>query len=92
MHHLNESHIFLFLLQLFIVILLARTVGELFKKWKQPALTAELLIGILLGPTVFGRLFPAGFHWLFPADAVQQSMLETAAWIGVLFLLLDTGL
>ncbi|MBN1307117.1 MAG: cation:proton antiporter [Chitinispirillaceae bacterium] len=92
MHYLNESHIFLFLLQLFIIILLARTMGELFKRWKQPALTAELFIGILLGPTVFGRLFPGAFSWLFPADAVQQGMLETAAWIGVLFLLLDTGL
>jgi Kef-type K+ transport system membrane component KefB/mannitol/fructose-specific phosphotransferase system IIA component (Ntr-type) len=29
---------------------------------------------------------------LFPPDIIQQNMLETVAWIGVLFLLLETGL
>lgn len=92
MHYLDESHIFLFLAQLFVLLLCARGLGELFRRWKQPALTAELLVGILLGPTILGRFLP-GFHAaLFPADAIQQSMLETVAWLGVLFLLLDTGL
>ncbi|MBN1576866.1 MAG: cation:proton antiporter [Chitinispirillaceae bacterium] len=92
MHHLNETHIFLFLVQLFIIILSARFAGEVFKRFKQPALTAELLIGVVLGPTVLGRFLPSLFDALFPADQLQQGMLETAAWIGVLFLLLDTGL
>jgi Kef-type K+ transport system membrane component KefB len=29
---------------------------------------------------------------LFPADSIQWAMLDTVAWLGVLFLLLDTGL
>mgnify|MGYP003584232762 FL=1 len=92
MHFLDESHIFLFLAQLFVILLCARGLGELFRRWKQPALTAELLVGIVLGPTILGRFWP-GFHAaLFPADAIQQGMLETVAWLGVLFLLLDTGL
>ena len=39
-----------------IVILLigARLLGELFRKFKQPALGGELLAGIILGPTIFG--------------------------------------
>jgi Kef-type K+ transport system membrane component KefB/mannitol/fructose-specific phosphotransferase system IIA component (Ntr-type) len=92
MHFLAEHHIFLFLLQLFVLLLCARGLGELFRRWKQPALTAELIVGIVLGPTLFGRFLP-GFHAaLFPPDVVQQNMLETVAWLGVLFLLLDTGL
>ena len=92
MHYLDESHILLFLAQLFILLLCARGLGELFRRWKQPALTAELLVGIALGPTLLGRFFP-GFHAaLFPADAIQQGMLETVAWLGVLFMLLDNGL
>lgn len=92
MHYLDESHIFLFLAQLFVLLLCARGLGELFRRWKQPALTAELLVGIFLGPTLLGRFLP-GLHFaLFPPDAIQQSMLETVAWLGVLFLLLDTGL
>ncbi|HAL92207.1 MAG TPA: hypothetical protein DCM68_04190 [Verrucomicrobia bacterium] len=92
MHYLDESHIFLFLAQLFVILLCARGLGELFRRWKQPALTAELLVGIVLGPTLLGRFFPAFSAALFPPDAVQQNMLETVAWLGVLFLLLDTGL
>lgn len=92
MHYLDESHIFLFLAQLFVLLLCARGLGELFRRWKQPALTAELLVGIALGPTLFGRFFPDLHAALFPANAIQQGMLETVAWLGVLFLLLDTGL
>ena len=92
MHFLDESHIFLFLAQLFVLLLCARGLGELFRRWKQPALTAELLVGIVLGPTLLGRFMPGLHAALFPPDVLQQSMLETVAWLGVLFLLLDTGL
>ena len=85
MHFLDESHIFLFLAQLFVILLCARGLGELFRRWKQPALTAELLVGIALGPTLLGRFWP-GFHAaLFPPDVIQQSMLETVAWLGCSF-------
>lgn len=89
---LKESHIYLFLLQVFILLLATRGLGELFRKWNQPALTAELLIGIVLGPTILGRFLPGVHAAIFPADAVQHTMLETVAWIGVLFMLLETGL
>ena len=59
---------------------------------RQPPLTAELLVGIFLGPTVLGRFLPSWHNAIFPSDIVQQSMLETVAWIGVLFLLLESGL
>ncbi len=92
MHYLDETHIYLFLLQLLILMGCARGLGEWLRRWKQPALTAEILVGILLGPTVLGRLAPGLQQALFPAEAVQQAMLDTVAWIGVLLLLLDTGL
>lgn len=92
MHHLEESKIFIFLLQVFILMGCSRGLGELFKRWKQPAVTAEILVGLLLGPTFLGRYLPDVQQALFPGDAIQQAMLETLAWIGVLFLLLDTGL
>ena len=92
MHYLDESHIFFFLLQVFLLLLCARGLGELFRRWKQPALTAELLVGIVLGPTILGRFLPGLHAALFPAEAIQQGMLETVAWLGVLFMLLDTGL
>ncbi len=92
MHYLDESHILLFLVQVFVLLACARGLGELLGRWRQPALTGELLVGVVLGPTVLGRFFPQVRAALFPADPVQQAMLETVAWLGVLLLLLDTGL
>jgi Kef-type K+ transport system membrane component KefB/mannitol/fructose-specific phosphotransferase system IIA component (Ntr-type) len=92
MNYLNEHNIFLFLVQVFILLACARGLGELFRKWKQPPLTAEILVGIVLGPSILGRFFPELFLTIFPNDVIQQNMLETVAWIGVLFLLMETGL
>jgi len=92
MHYLNEQNIFIFLIQIFILLGLARGAGELFRKWKQPSITAEILVGICLGPTLLGRFLPGLHDFFFPSHPVQQNMLETVAWLGVLFLLLETGL
>ena len=92
MHYLNEQNIFIFLIQVFLLLGLARGLGELFHKWKQPSITAEILVGIFLGPTIFARFWPSLYQVIFPQDLIQQNMLETVAWLGVLFLLLETGL
>ncbi len=92
MEYPGEHHIYIFLIQLLLLLGLARGLGEVFRRWHQPPLTAEILVGILLGPTILGRYFPEFFGWLFPIDPIQVSMLETVAWLGVLFLLLETGL
>lgn len=92
MHYLNEQNIFIFLVQVFILLGLAKGLGEVFRKYKQPPLTAEIIVGIILGPTVFGRFLPYMHQVIFPKDVIQLNMLETVAWVGVFFLLLETGL
>lgn len=92
MHYFSEKNIFIFLLQFLLALGLARGLGELFRRWKQPALTAEILVGVLLGPTIFGRFLPGLHGRIFPSDALQQGMFETVAWLGLLFFLLVTGL
>jgi Kef-type K+ transport system membrane component KefB len=92
MHFIDSHNIFMFLTQLFIILLLSKALTSAFRKFKQPSITFELLIGLILGPTVLGRYFPKFQEMIFPKDVVQQNMLETVAWLGVLFLLLDVGL
>jgi len=92
MHALDESHILLFLLQVSLLLALARAGGLWLYRRGQPAITAEILVGILMGPTVFGRLAPAWHARLFPNDPTQQNMLDTVAWLGILFFLLQSGL
>lgn len=92
MEYLEESQIFVFLIQLLILLGLARVLGELFNRWHQPAITAEILVGVLLGPTLLGRAWPGLHTALFPADPAQWNMLETVAWFGILFFLLKIGI
>lgn len=92
MHYLSEQHILVFLLQVALLLGCARALGELFRRWKQPSITAEIIVGVLFGPTVFGRLSPALHGALFPVEEIQQNMLETMAWVGILFFLLKAGL
>ena len=92
MHYLNEGNILLFLIQLFIILSLSKYFGTLLKKIKQPTVTSDILIGVFLGPTILGRLFPAFQLKLFPTDAIQQNMIETIGWLGLFLLLMTTGL
>ena len=91
MHYLDESHILLFLLQLLLLIGAARTLGALCTAIRVPAIAGEILAGVILGPTLFGRIDPELQRWLFPHEAVQSTMLDTVSWLGVFFLLLSSG-
>ncbi len=91
MHYLDEWNIFIFLVQVAVLLGCARALGEVFRRFGQPAVTAEILVGVLFGPTIFGRTFPAFHSAMFPADATQHTMLDTVAWLGILFFLLRTG-
>ncbi len=92
MHFLDAHNILMFLIQLFIILALSKALTSAVRKWKQPAITFELIIGLILGPTIMGRYLPEFQEMLFPKDVVQQNMLETVSWLGVLFLLLDVGM
>ena len=89
---MSERHLLIFLIQVLLLLGLARAFGELLRRRGHPPLVGEILIGVLLGPTVLGRTLPELQVAIFPPDAIQQSMLETLSWFGVLFLLLETGL
>jgi len=88
----TEHHLLVFLVQVLVLLALARAAGELLRHRGHAPIVGEILVGVLLGPTVLGRAAPELQSVLFPADPVQQSMLGVVSWFGVLFLLLETGL
>ena len=64
---MTENEIQLLILDLAIIILLARLLGAAAKRLGQPQVLGEIVAGILLGPTLFGgsvteALFPAGLR------------------------------
>jgi Kef-type K+ transport system membrane component KefB len=72
---LNESAITKLLLAIAVLLGLARVLGELCRKFGQPAVLGEIVAGIILGPTLLGTLTPGVYAYLFPAEA------GSAAWI-----------
>jgi Kef-type K+ transport system membrane component KefB/nucleotide-binding universal stress UspA family protein len=81
-----------FFLALVVVILVGRLLGELMQRIGQPAVMGQLLGGLLLGPSVFGALVPDLQHALFASSAAQKSMLDAVSQLGILMLLLLTGM
>lgn len=89
---LDSPHLIIFLLEFALILGASKLLGLLFQKFKQPTITADLLIGLILGPTILKRISPEISTFLFPTDHTQFLMLETIAWTGIFFLLLETGL
>src|SRR5258708_18776976 len=58
----------------------------------QTALMGNLLAGIALGPSLFGWIWPQAQHFLFPKDAMQKGMIDGLSQVGILMLLLLTGM
>ena len=81
-----------FLGQLVALLACGRLLGELMQRIGQPAVMGQLLGGILLGPSVLGALSPDLEHSLFPADPNQKAMIDAVAQLGILLLLLLTGM
>jgi len=52
---LGHHAVFLLLLQLAVLLATARLLGELVRKFKQPAVIGELAAGVLLGPLCSAR-------------------------------------
>ncbi len=89
---MTEEHIGVFLIQVLLLLGLARVSGELVRRVGFPALVAEIGVGLLMGPTLLGRTLPGLHEAIFPPDVIQLAMLDTVSWFGVFFLLLETGL
>ncbi|MBM4254375.1 MAG: hypothetical protein FJ147_00595 [Deltaproteobacteria bacterium] len=89
---ISAHQIFLFLVQFAVLLASARLFGEMMKRYGQPPVFGELLAGIVLGPSLLGWLLPEVSLALFPRDALQYQLLELISWLGMIFLLLLTGL
>jgi Kef-type K+ transport system membrane component KefB len=89
---LGGHELLLLLLQLTLLLAVARMLGELSRRWNQPPVVGELLAGVALGPSLFGALLPGLRAAVFPHSQTQSDVLSAVAWLGVLCLLISTGL
>ncbi len=89
---LNSSDITLFLISISVILFFARGFGELSRFFKQPIVIGEIIAGIILGPTIFGALFPDTFYTLFNQSPQVVTALNGITLLGVVMLLLVSGI
>ncbi|EIW65820.1 hypothetical protein TREMEDRAFT_72538 [Tremella mesenterica DSM 1558] len=85
----SVSPITLFIVQLFIILVFTQGLGWAFGYIKQPRVIAEVIGGIILGPTVFGRI-PHFSNDIFPPPSLPY--LNLIATIGLILFLFLVGL
>ncbi|MFL5578923.1 MAG: cation:proton antiporter [Gemmatimonadaceae bacterium] len=78
----------LLLVDLAIIVVAARSLGALARRFGQPAVIGEIVAGILLGPTVLGRLAPGLPERLFPPDVPLRALAD----LGLVFFMFLVGL
>lgn len=83
---------FLLVAQIVLLIAVGRGLGEIMQRIGQPSVIGELLAGILLGPSLFGWIWPEGQQAIFPKTPEQKAMIDGIAQVGILLLLLLTGM
>jgi Kef-type K+ transport system membrane component KefB/nucleotide-binding universal stress UspA family protein len=83
---------FIFIVQIVLLITVGRGLGEIMQRLGQPSVIGELLAGLLLGPSLFGWLWPAAQSAIFPPAPEQKALIEGMAQFGILLLLLLTGM
>ena len=77
------------LLQLAVIIVVARLFGFLFQRLRQPAVIGEMVAGIVLGPSLFGYLLPDQHAALFPDQS--RVALTVIAQTGVILFMFVVG-
>ena len=88
-HNPLAEPISLFLLQVIIIISLARTLGYLFSYVRQPAVIAEVVGGIILGPTFLSR-YSSFKETVFPQASLPK--LQLVAEFGLILYLFLIGM
>ncbi len=88
-HDALTSPLSRFLMQLLVVLAVAKSAGWLLRRFGQPAVIGEMAAGLLLGPLLFGAVWPQAQGWLFAPESLGA--LGLVSQLGVLMFLFVAG-
>jgi K+:H+ antiporter len=88
---LDEHQLLVFWTQLLVLVATARMCGALMRRINLPSVIGQLAAGVILGPSIFGRVWAGGFEWFLPEDEISSGALFAVSWLGVALLLVTAG-
>src|SRR6202012_6067877 len=88
---LSSTEVLHFLIIVTIVLVLARILGEICRRFKQPAIMGEILAGIILGPTILGAYWHDMFNNIFVSTAKAYGAFDGLANVGIILLMFIAG-
>jgi len=86
----NELLLYYTLLQLSVIVLAGRLGGWAAQRIGQSPAVGEILIGILLGPSLFGWVAPGPFNYVF--HSAPPGALQILSSLGLILLMFQIGL
>lgn len=79
-----------FFLQLLVILGVCQATAWLFRKVGQSQVVSEMIAGVLMGPSLFGWLWPAGSAYVFPRESMP--ILFAFAQVGLVLYMFLVGL
>jgi Kef-type K+ transport system membrane component KefB len=67
----SHHDVLVLLVQISVLLLTARLLGELAQRLGQPTVVGEILAGIILGPSLLSGFVPFINEWIVPQTPVQ---------------------
>lgn len=92
MHALTSHDVTVFLIVVGMMLILARFLFKVGQFFRIPTLVAELLAGIILGPTILGYVFPDLHSYFFPETGGLPSAYDSLFSLSVVMLLFLGGM
>jgi Kef-type K+ transport system membrane component KefB len=88
--HTVETLLYFTLLQLIVIVAVARLFGWFARQLGQPQVVGEIIGGLLLGPSLFATLAPEAFNYVFKStDGLSVSVISQ---LGLILLMLQVGM
>lgn len=85
-----QNPLTILLVQIIVILLIARIISWLFGRIGQPSVIGEILAGILLGPSLLGLYFPELSNSIFPSESLNN--LHFVSQIGLILFMFTIGL
>jgi len=92
MQTLSHDDVVVLLASISIMLLASRMFAELGRKIRLPVVMGEMILGIILGPSIIGHFFPSFFNNFFPETGNVAISMNAITQISVVMLLFVAGM